>query len=87
MKFIFEIEGKFADDMIQVGGIIPMQDQNGNPLRGTVTSITEDSVVMDFNHPLAGQTMHFIGSVISVRNATPDELSHGHVQGEGGIVH
>lgn len=86
-KTNFEIEGKFAEDMIQVGGIIPMQDQNGNPLRGTVTEITDDSVVMDFNHPLAGKELQFSGEVIAVRNAEKEELAHGHVHGEGGHHH
>ncbi len=86
-KSNFEIEGKFADDLIQVGGVVPMQDQNGHPLRGIVLEITEDSVSMDFNHPLAGKELQFIGQVVDVRIAAEEEISHGHVHGEGGHDH
>jgi FKBP-type peptidyl-prolyl cis-trans isomerase SlyD len=42
---------------------------------------------MDFNHPLAGQELHFTGSVVDVRMATQEELEHGHVHGPGGHHH
>jgi FKBP-type peptidyl-prolyl cis-trans isomerase SlyD len=42
---------------------------------------------MDFNHPLAGKNLHFIGSVLSIRDASAEELDHGHVHGEGGHHH
>ncbi len=53
----------------------------------TVTDMTEDTVVVDGNHPLAGQTLRFECQVIDVRPATADELSHGHAHGEHGHVH
>jgi FKBP-type peptidyl-prolyl cis-trans isomerase SlyD len=42
---------------------------------------------MDFNHPLAGMDLQFSGAVLSVREATIDELAHGHVHGESGHHH
>jgi FKBP-type peptidyl-prolyl cis-trans isomerase SlyD len=42
---------------------------------------------MDFNHPMAGIDLYFSGHVESVRVATPEELDHGHVHGEGGHHH
>jgi FKBP-type peptidyl-prolyl cis-trans isomerase SlyD len=42
---------------------------------------------MYFNHPLAGMVMHFDGKVEGVRDATQEELDHGHVHGEGGHNH
>jgi FKBP-type peptidyl-prolyl cis-trans isomerase SlyD len=42
---------------------------------------------MDFNHPLADQELHFSGKIISVRDASPEEMDHGHVHGEGGHHH
>lgn len=84
----FKIEdGKVPDGMLEIGNFIPFANEEGNKMTGRVTEVHPDFVVLDFNHPLAGQTMHFKGHVISVRNANPDELSHGHVHGEGGVIH
>jgi FKBP-type peptidyl-prolyl cis-trans isomerase SlyD len=54
---------------------------------GLVTKIGLENIDMDFNHPMAGKKLHFTGSISSVREATPDELSHGHVHGPGGHHH
>ena len=51
----------------------------------TVTDITEDSVVVDANHPLAGERLWFKCAVREVRRATPDEMQHGHVHGDTGV--
>lgn len=51
----------------------------------TVTDITADSVVVDANHPFAGERLWFKCAVREVRAATPDELAHGHVHGDHGI--
>lgn len=53
----------------------------------TVTKIENDTVTVDGNHPLAGQTLNFDVKIVSVREATADELSHGHVHGAGGHHH
>lgn len=74
-------------DILTVGNMIPMQDQEGNPLNGIILEIGGDSVKMDFNHPLADQRLHFSGKVISIRDATESELGHGHVHGPGGHEH
>lgn len=74
-------------DILQVGAMLPMQDQDGNPMDGKVLEIGDDTVKMDFNHPLAGEALSFTGSVIAIREATADELDHGHVHGEGGVDH
>ena len=47
----------------------------------TVTDIAEDKVVVDGNHPLAGQTLRFSCTVTEIRTATADEITHGHVHG------
>jgi FKBP-type peptidyl-prolyl cis-trans isomerase SlyD len=64
-----------------------MQDQNGNPMDGKVVEITDETVKMDFNHPLAGEALHFKGTVVEVRAASAEELDHGHVHGPGGHHH
>ena len=51
----------------------------GNPFIVYVKSINEDTVTIDPNHPLAGETLHFSVSIENVREATKDELEHGHV--------
>ena len=54
---------------------------------GEVIEIGDETVKMDFNHPLAGEALNFTGSVLAVREATAEELDHGHVHGEGGHHH
>jgi FKBP-type peptidyl-prolyl cis-trans isomerase SlyD len=86
-KDIFKIDGVLQEDMLEEGKVIPMQDQNGQPLQGVVVEVGEDNVKMDFNHRLAGKTLDFAGEILDVREATSDELSHGHVHGPGGHHH
>jgi FKBP-type peptidyl-prolyl cis-trans isomerase SlyD len=42
---------------------------------------------MDFNHELAGKNLHFTGTIVEVREASEEELAHGHVHGPGGHHH
>lgn len=86
-KAAFEVDGKFDDSRVKVGMDLEMTDAEGNPLVGKVLSITDESVEMDFNHPLAGHDLHFIGEVLDVRTATQEELDHGHVHGPNGHHH
>ena len=86
-KNVFEIDGKIDEDMLQEGNYIPMSDNEGNQMQGRVVEIRADEVIMDFNHPLAGQKMYFDGKVEQVREASEEELAHGHVHGEGGHHH
>ncbi len=83
----FEIDGKLAEEMLVVGNPIPMSDQNGNQMVGIVRAVEADGVVLDFNHPMAGQDLYFSVTVENVRKATLEEISHGHVHGEGGHHH
>ena len=53
----------------------------------TVTAVAGDMITLDGNHPLADQTLHFDVEVVSVRDATAEELEHGHVHGAGGHHH
>ena len=57
---------------------------SGHAMIYTVTDIAEDKVVVDGNHPLAGMTLHFDVKIVEVRDATAEELEHGHVHGPGG---
>ena len=80
---IFEIDGKVDNNILQIGKVIPMMDREGRHLNGTVKKIGLENVTMDFNHPMAGESLFFKGEIIEVRNATEDELSHGHIHSEG----
>jgi FKBP-type peptidyl-prolyl cis-trans isomerase SlyD len=71
-------------DMPEVGSILPLQDNQGNRFQGQVVSVVEDSVIVDLNHPMAGQQLHFKGEIINVRPANAEELSHGHAHGADG---
>ncbi|WP_158826524.1 FKBP-type peptidyl-prolyl cis-trans isomerase [Mucilaginibacter lacusdianchii] len=71
-------------DMPEVGAILPLQDNQGNRFQGQVVSVAEDSVIVDLNHPMAGQELHFKGNIVNVRPANPEELSHGHAHGPDG---
>ncbi len=73
----FEIDGKVREDLLQPGRVIPMMNQDGGVVQGTVKEVKTESVLMDFNHPMAGKTLHFTGSVVNVREATEEELSNG----------
>lgn len=73
-------------EYIVVGATLPMEF-NGQTVFGTISEITAEAVVMDFNHPLAGKNLHFSGEVLEVREATAEELAHGHVHGRGGHSH
>ena len=86
-KSIFQAEDQNADDILQIGNFIPMTDDQGNRMQGLVVSIEGETVTMDFNHPLAEKTLMFQGKILKIREATPDELAHGHVHGEGGVQH
>ena len=74
-KNIFEVEGKIDSEILFEGNIVPMMDSSGNRLMGSVVNIGDDFVTMDFNHPLAGENMHFSGKVLGVRDASPEEVA------------
>jgi FKBP-type peptidyl-prolyl cis-trans isomerase SlyD len=86
-KSIFQAEDQNADDILQIGNFIPMTDDQGNRMQGLVVAIEGETVTMDFNHPLAEKTLMFQGKILKIREATPEELAHGHVHGEGGVHH
>jgi FKBP-type peptidyl-prolyl cis-trans isomerase SlyD len=74
-------------DILEIGNMVPMQDDQGNPMNGIILSFDDQSVLIDFNHPLSDQNLHFKGDILSLRDATAEELAHGHVHGEGGHHH
>lgn len=74
-KHLFEVDGKFDDEHIKEGATVPMMNSNGERMNGSVLEVKDDLVVMDFNHPLAGETLHFSGEVIDVHEPTDEEIA------------
>ena len=72
---LFCIDGKFDEERVYVGNIVPMTTQEGQIVNAQVAEITEENVTIDLNHPLAGENLHFTGTIIEVRDATEEELA------------
>ena len=86
-KEAFNVDGVFDEERVKEGEELMMNDADGNQLMGFVEEIGEEFVIMDFNHPLADHNLHFVGEVLEVRDATAEELDHGHAHGPGGHHH
>ncbi|MBQ0794441.1 peptidylprolyl isomerase [Zhongshania sp.] len=74
-------------DQIEVGMQFQAQGQGGQMQTVVVKEVDDENVTVDANHPLAGQVLNFDVSIESVRAASEEELSHGHVHGAGGHQH
>lgn len=72
-----------AEMELEAGGVITGTDPDGDEVDFLVKEVKKDTVVVDFNHPMAGKTLHFDVTVREVRAATKDELEHGHAHGPG----
>ena len=83
-KTVFMVDGEINEDILVLDNVIPMTDQGGNRFNGRVIELTDTNVKMDFNHPLAGEDLHFTGEVVEVREATSEEIEHGHIHASGG---
>jgi FKBP-type peptidyl-prolyl cis-trans isomerase SlyD len=78
----------FQDDsQIQVGVQFQAQSPDGQAIVVTVTEIKEEAVVIDANHALAGIDLNFDVKIVDVREASEEEIAHGHVHGPGGHEH
>lgn len=62
-------------------------ESNMGPVSVVVTNVDGENVTVDGNHPLAGETLHFSVEITQVRDATVEEVMHGHVHGVGGHHH
>ena len=74
-KKTFEVDGRFDSEHIYEGSIIPLKSADGHQFNGTVIEIKDGAVTIDLNHPRAGQDLHFVGTVVTHRPATNDEVS------------
>lgn len=65
---------------LEVGEPVMMRDnQNGESHKAYISELRTDTVLLDFNHPLAGETLHFSVKIAGLREPTSEELTHGHV--------
>ncbi|MEG2319966.1 MAG: FKBP-type peptidyl-prolyl cis-trans isomerase, partial [Mucinivorans sp.] len=69
-KDIFMVDGKVVEEATTIGSVLPMGDNQGNRMMGKVISVGDNSITMDFNHPMAGKVLNFEGQVVSIREAT-----------------
>ena len=74
-KTVFMMDGKVADEILFVGSQIPMATADGQRMMGLVKEVNEETVMMDFNHPMAGKTLNFEVTVVEVRDVTPEDLA------------
>ena len=92
---VFMINGHFDHENIFEGAVITLMDNEDQRFMAKVKKIEEDGVTIDTNHPLAGKTLNFTGTVVENRDATNEEVQHlikhltggcsgcGHHHGEG----
>jgi FKBP-type peptidyl-prolyl cis-trans isomerase SlyD len=74
----------FPSDMELAPGMgLQLQDGSGQVMEAVVVEVRSDGVLLDFNHPLAGETLHFNVKIVDVRPATAEELAHGHAHSAG----
>ncbi|MFQ5487165.1 MAG: peptidylprolyl isomerase [Gammaproteobacteria bacterium] len=76
-----------SPDDIAVGRQFHAQSPDGQPLVITVIAVSEEEVTIDGNHPLAGANLNFNIDIVDIRDATEEELGHGHVHGPEGHDH
>ncbi len=69
---------------VAVGEQFYAQDPSGQPLPFVITAVEGDEVTIDFNHPLAGQVLDFEVEITAIRDASEEELAHGHAHGPEG---
>ena len=79
----------FPDDMdLSLGMPVELYDEDADEtVEGFIAEIRTDSVVVDLNHPLAGETLNFHVKVVGLRPPTPEELEHGHTHSADGHEH
>jgi FKBP-type peptidyl-prolyl cis-trans isomerase SlyD len=74
----------FPEGLILEPGVEVQAQTPDGPITFTVVAVEDDQAILDANHPLAGKTLTFDVEVLEVRDATAEEIAHGHVHGAGG---
>jgi FKBP-type peptidyl-prolyl cis-trans isomerase SlyD len=79
--------GVLNEEMVKIGNHIPMQDRSGNHLVARVLHVFDNAVKVDFNHDMAGKDLYFEVEVKKIREASDEEIEHGHVHRDGHCCH
>ncbi len=80
--FIEVPRSEFPDDMpLKPGLEMELSGPEGQPMYARVESMEGETVVLNMNHPLAGKELHFDVKVVNLRDATDEEMDHGHAHG------
>ena len=74
-KQVFTRNGKFDNENIYEGAIVPLQNPDGEHFFGNIAKIGEQKVTVDLNHPWAGKTLNFKGKVLEIHEATAEEMA------------
>lgn len=86
----FQVDGEVPANILQIGNFLTLTDNYGQQHLGKVLGFDDQSVKIDFNHAMAGKSLHFEGTILRIRQASADELSHEHhhpQEGEYGYGH
>lgn len=73
-SLFFNGDDEFDEERVYEGAVVPMITTDGGRVNALILEISDKHVTIDLNHPLAGENLHFVGKIIDVRDATPDEL-------------
>ncbi|GGR78156.1 FKBP-type peptidyl-prolyl cis-trans isomerase [Deinococcus sedimenti] len=84
---IDELSREDFEDDVEVGATYYAQAEDGSVIPFTVMSVDGEKITVDFNPPLAGMVLNFDVKVLNVRDATPEELDHGHAHSDGDHDH
>ncbi len=78
----------FPEDIpVEEGTELTVRDDSGQPRYARIDTVDGDTVTLNFNHPLAGDELHFNVKILNVREPSTEELAHGHVHQEDGHEH
>ena len=76
---LMPLEAFPADMTVEPGMGLELRDVSGQVVQAYVADVRPEGILLDFNHPLAGKTLHFEVKITGLRQATEEELAHGHV--------
>lgn len=74
-KSTFIVDGEIDDELLEVGEVLPLKDDEGNEIMGVIVEVEKNHVVMDLNHPLAGVDLHFVGEIVLVSKPPHQDLN------------